>query len=161
MLASISRKEVITLPNSYNTDVLKSDQLEYLASRLPNPRADIGRPSYSNIELLPGILKVLRSGCRWRDLDRKGSPTGVTHWRRLRFWGSKFGLKNTWSLILLKLHKLEKLDLNVASIDGSLVPSFNFSDTTGYSGKYKKTGTKISTLVDFLGTPFNILVNQT
>lgn len=31
-----------------------------------------------------------------------------------------------------------------------------FLDTTGYSGKYKKTGTKISTLADFLGTPLNI-----
>lgn len=100
---------------------------------------------------------MLRSGSRWRDLDRKDFPSGVTHWRRLRFWGLKFGLKNTWDLILQKLHKLKRLDLNVASVDGSLVPSFNFLDTTGYSGKYKKTGTKISTLVDFLGTPFNVV----
>lgn len=47
--------------------------------------------------------------------------------------------------------------MRIASIDGSLVPSFNFFDTTGYSGKYKKTGTKISTLVDFLGTPLNVV----
>jgi len=129
---------VIPLPNSYTTDVVSNTQLEYLASRLPKPTAKTGRPSYTNLELLPGILKVLRSGCRWRDLDRKDLPSGVTHWRRLRFWGSKFGLKNVWNLILQKLHKLNKLDLNIASIDGSLVPSFNFFDTTGYSGKYKK-----------------------
>lgn len=41
--------------------------------------------------------------------------------------------------------------------DGSLVQSFNFLDTTGYSGKDKKTGTKISVITDFLGTPFNIV----
>lgn len=148
---------MITLPNINTTDVLDVNQLEYLASKLPKSKANTGRPSYSNIELLPGILKVLRAGCRWRDLDRKGSPTGVTHWRRLRFWGKQFGLKNTWNLILQKMYKLSKLDLNIASIDGSLVPSFSFSDTTGYSGKHKKTGTKISTLVDFLGTPFNVV----
>mgnify|MGYP001597934138 FL=1 len=81
----------------------------------------------------------------------------MTHWRRLRFWGLRFGLKRTWNLILQKLRGLNKLNLNIASIDGSLVPSFNFLDTTGYSGKYKKTGTKISTLVDFLGTPLNVV----
>ena len=157
MLASISRKEVITLPNSYNTDVLKFDQIEYLASRLPKPKANTGRPSYPNLELLPGILKVLRSGMRWRDLDDKRFASGVTHWRRLRFWQRNFGLKDVLGFILDKLKALKKLNLNIASIDGSLVPSFNFFDTTGYSGKYKKTGTKISTLVDFWGTPFNIV----
>ena len=147
---------MITLPNSYTTDVLKSDQLEYLASVLPKPKADTGRPSYTNLELLPGILKVLRSGMRWRDLDIKDFPSGVTHWRRLRFWGTQFGLKNTWNLILQKLKGLSRLDLNIASIDGSLIQSFNFLDTASYSGKYKRTGTKISTLTDFLGIPFNI-----
>lgn len=90
-------------------------------------------------------------------MDGKNYPSGVTHWRRLRFWGYKFGIKNTWELILKKLNEYEKLNLDIASIDGSLVQSFNFADTTGYSGKYQKTGTKISTLVDFLGTPFNIV----
>lgn len=148
---------MITLPNINTTDVLNVNQLEYLASSLPKPRANTGRPSYSNNDLLPGILKVLRSGMRWRDLDRKDFPTGVTHWRRLRFWGLKFGLKITWESILKRLNELKKLNLNIASIDGSLIQSFSFLDTTGYSGKYKKTGTKISTLVDFLGTPFNVV----
>lgn len=148
---------MITLPNLNTTDVLNTSQLEYLASELPKPKADTGRPSYTNIELLPGILKVLRSGCRWRDLDRVNFPSGVTHWRRLRLWMNKFGLKNTWGAILQKLNDLGKLNLSFASIDGSLVPSFSFLDTTGYSGKYKKTGTKISVITDFLGTPFNII----
>ena len=148
---------MITLPNTNTTDVLDSSQLEYLANSLPKPKAETGRPSYSNRQLLPGILKVLRSGMRWRDLDRKDYPSGVTHWRRLRFWQVKFGLKNTWELILKKLNKLNRLNLNIASIEGSLIQSFNFLDTTGYSGKYRKTGTKISVITDFLGTPFNIV----
>ena len=90
-------------------------------------------------------------------MDKKDHPSGVTHWRRLRFWERKFGLLNTWDLILKNLKSLNKLDLNFTSVDGSLVPSFNFLDTTGYSGKYKKTGTKISVITDFGGTPFNIV----
>lgn len=117
----------------------------------------MGRPSYPNSILLPGILKVLRSGCRWRDLNRKDFPSGITHWRRLRFWQKRFGLKNIWSLILKKLYKLNLLDVNIVSIDGSLIPSCGFLDTTGYSKKYGKNGTKISTLVDFLGTPLNVV----
>ena len=138
---------MIPLPNLYTTDVLNITQLEFLANKLPKSGANTGRPGYTNLELLPGILKVLRSGSRWRDLDRKDSPTGVTHWRRLRFWGNKLGLKFTWEAILQKLQVLDKLNLNISSIDGSLVPSFNFLDTTGYSGKHKDTGTKISTAI--------------
>lgn len=148
---------MIPLPSSYNTDVLNSEQIEYLARVLPYPNAGTGRPSYSNLELLPGILRILRSGMRWRDLDDVRFASGITHWRRLRFWARNFGLKATFDLILKKLDKVGKINLNIASIDGSLVPSFNFLDTAGYSGKYKKTGTKISTLVDFPGTPLNIV----
>ena len=148
---------MITLPNSYKTDVLNEEQLDFLSKLLPQPHSNTGRPAFSNRELLPGILKVLRSGMRWRDLDDNRFPSGVTHWRRLRFWEKQFGLKNAWNLILDKLSKSNKLDLDIASIDGSLIQSFNFLDTTGYSGKYKKTGTKISTLVDFPGTPINIV----
>lgn len=136
---------------------MSSEQLDYLASILPKPCAQTGRPSYSNRELLPGILKVLRSGMRWRDLDDTRFASNITHWRRLRFWEHKFGIKNAWEFILQKLDKQGKLNLKIASIDGSLIPSFSFLDTTGYSGKYHKTGTKISNLVDFLGTPFNVV----
>lgn len=148
---------MITLPNSYSTDVLSETQLDYVASKLPFPHTHIGRPSYGNRELLPGILKVLRSGMRWRDLDDPRCASGVTHWRRLRFWGKHFGLKNTWNVILQQLHHGHRLDLQIASIDGSLVQSFNFDETTGYSGKYKKTGTKVSLMTDFLGTPLNVV----
>lgn len=146
---------MITLPNSYHTDVLSETQIDFLARKLPCPKANTGRPSYSNRELLPGILKVLRSGMRWRDLDDKRCASNVTHWRRLRFWG--FGLKNAWETILHKLNQRDKLNLKVASVDGSLVKSFEFKDTTGFSGKYHHVGTKISTIVDFAGLPFNIV----
>lgn len=151
------RKKVITLPNTHTTDVLTVSQLEYLASKLPKPNASTGRPAYTNLELLPGILRVLRSGCRWRDLDSDNCPSGVTHWRRIGFWQSRLGLKDVWSVLLRKLHRLSRLDLRITCLDGSLVPSFNFLDTTGYSGKYKKTGTKLSVITDFLGTPFNLV----
>lgn len=119
-----------------------------------------GRPAYTNRELLPGILKVLRSGCRWRDLDLPDYPDGVTHWRRLRFWRKKKGLTHVWNLLLRQLEQQKKLQKERLSIDGSLIQSFAFRDTTGFSGKHYRTGTKISTLVDGSGTPLSICFAQ-
>lgn len=153
------RKEVIILPNSYTTDVLSHSQLEFLAKRLPQTKCSTGRPPYSNLGLLPGILKVLRSGCRWRDLDRKDLPSGVTHWRRLRYWQEKSGFDDLWVYILELLLKEKKLVLKTSSIDGTLIPSFAFKDTTSYSGKHHKTGTKVSVVVDEIGMPLSKLID--
>lgn len=43
------------------------------------------------------------------------------------------------------------------SIDGSLVQSFAFRDTTGYSGKHHRVGTKISTITDSTGIPLSVV----
>ena len=49
------------------SNVLTPRQLAFVAERLPEwPCAARGRRPYSNLQLLPGILRVLQSGCRWR-----------------------------------------------------------------------------------------------
>lgn len=151
----MKRLEVITLPKAYSTDVLSQDQIEFVAKRLPCPNAQTGRPAYSNIELLPGILKVLRSGSRWRDLDDKRCPSAVTHWRRLRYWQKLGGFLDLWQYLLKLLLKKGKLKLKTASIDGTLIQSFAFKELTQYSGHYHKTGTKVSLVVDRLGIPLS------
>lgn len=155
MLASnyVLELEVITLPKRYTTDVLTDDQLEFVAKRLPEPHATTGRPAYTNLELLPGILKVLRSGSRWRDLDRSDCPSDVTHWRRLRFWQKHQGFNSLWQYLLKLLMAKQKLVPKVSSIDGTLIGSFAFADTTSYSGKHHQVGTKVSVAVDKGGIP--------
>jgi transposase len=132
---------------------LNEIQLEFVATHLPHPNAQTGCPPYSNQELLPGILKVLRSGCRWRDLDRPDCPSGITHWRRLRFWQKRNGFVSLWDILLKLLFQKDKLVLKTTSIDGTLIPSFAFKDTTSYSGKHHKTGTKVSLIVEEQGMP--------
>lgn len=150
----------IPLPKIYPSDVLTESQLAFLAQQLPHPQAHTGRPAYSNRELLPGILKVLRSGCRWRDLNLPEYPDGVTHWRRLRFWKKKKGFTRTWNLVLRLLDQQKHLQKQRMSIDGSLIQSFAFRDTTGFSGKHYSVGTKISTLVDGTGIPLSVCFAQ-
>lgn len=116
----------------------------------------MGRPPYPNDLLLPGILRVLRSGQRWRDLDLPGYPSGVTHWRRLRFWERKSLLWRVWRKTLSLLFRSGLLTFARVILDGTLIPSFSFKDTTGYSGKHHRVGTKVVTLVTEDGIPLTV-----
>jgi transposase len=147
------------MPGILSTDVLTPRQLAFIAERLPEPvQASTGRPHYTNQELLPGILRMLRSGCRWRDLDRPGSPSGVTHWRRLRFWHRRTGYRKIWRTLLDLLVQSKRLDRSLVSLDGTLIRSQEFLEQTGFSGKHRAVGTKLSLLVDRAGTPLAVSV---
>src|SRR5215212_1223752 len=147
------------MPPILPSDVLTPRQLAFIAERLPEPPcAPRGRRPYSNLQLLPGILRVLRSGCRWRDLDRPGHPSGVTHWRRLRYWHRGRGYRRVWRTLLSFLVQGKRLDRSLISIDGTLIPSQEFTEQTGYSGKHRVVGTKLSLLVDRAGTPLAVSV---
>lgn len=133
-------------------------QFETLCEVLPTPHARRGRPSLTNTELLPGILYVLKTGCSWEYL-----PTSVcchhysSCWRRVRFWQSHM-LRGLWRTLLKHLHTAHVLDLHTGQLDASLVPSPQFHDTTGYSGKHKKTGTKLSLIADHNGLPLGLKI---
>ena len=147
------------MPTILLSDVLTPHQLTCIAERLPEPPcAPRGRRPYSNLQLLPGILRVLRSGCRWRDLDLPGSPSGVTHWRRFRYWHRQTGYRKVWRTLLNILVQGKHLDRSLVSLDGTLIPSQEFTEQTGYSGKHCAVGTKLSLLVDRAGTPIAVSV---
>ena len=63
-------------------------------------------------------------------------------------------------MVLRLLDQQKKLQKQRMSIDGSLVQSFAFKDTTGFSGKHYRIGTKISTLVDGAGIPLSVCFAQ-
>ncbi|KAA8764800.1 transposase, partial [Burkholderia pseudomallei] len=53
----------------------------------PRRKKNPGRLPVSNRAALTGILFVLKTGLRWRDLPAEmGCGSGVTCWRRLRDW---------------------------------------------------------------------------
>jgi transposase len=63
---------------------LSDAQWELIQPLLPVAKPT-GRPRANDQRTLNGILYVLRTGCRWKDLpDRYGSS--VTCWRRLDQW---------------------------------------------------------------------------
>ncbi len=145
------------MPAILSTDVLTPRQLAFIAERLPEPpQAPTGRPDYSNREPLPGILRVLRSGCRGRDFDRPRHPSVITHWRRIRYWYRQTGYRKVWHTLLNVLVQSKRLDRSLVSLDGTLIPSQEFAEQTGYSGKHRAVGTKLSLLVERAGTPLAV-----
>lgn len=50
------------------------------------------------------------------------------------------------------------MKLKTAVLDGSLVPSFHFVQTTGYSGRHHRTGVKVSSIVEGNGLPLGVVL---
>src|SRR4051812_35478196 len=147
------------MPPILPSDVLTPRQLAFIAERLPEPLCSPrGRRPYSNLQLLPGILRMLRSGCRWLHLDRPGHPSGDTHWRRLRYWHCRNGYRRVWRSLLNFLVQSKRLDRSLISLDGTLIPSQEFMEQTSYSGKHRLVGTKLSLMVDRPGIPLAVSV---
>jgi transposase len=81
---------------------LSERQWELIENLFPEPkrrRDGRGRPWASNRQCVEGILWVLRTGARWRDLPAE-YPSGVTCWRRLRRWEDEGVWLEAWQQLL-------------------------------------------------------------
>jgi transposase len=100
---------------------LRDDQWALIVPLLPPPKAR-GRPRSDDRRTINGILWVLRSGARWRDLPRDyGSPS--TCHRRLQEWQDQGIWEQIWLQLLGTLDAEGKLDWSQAFLDGSFVPA--------------------------------------
>ena len=100
---------------------LSDSQWKFIKFHLP-PQPKVGRKRADDGKTINGILFILMTGCRWRDVPHcYGSY--VTMWRRLKRW-SEGGV---WDRVLLALQEcayLEgKLFMSVVSVDSTLVDS--------------------------------------
>jgi transposase len=100
---------------------LSDAQWERIQPLLPVAKPT-GRPRADDRRTINGILYVLRTGCRWKDLpDRYGSS--VTCWRRLDQWQMDGTWERIWRTFLTTLAEAGKLDWSRAFLDGSFVPA--------------------------------------
>jgi transposase len=99
---------------------LRDDQWELIGPLLPLPKKR-GRPRADDRKTINGILWVLRSGARWRDLPRRYGASSTCH-RRLQEWQLQGVWEGIWLKFLSALDAQEKLDWNQAFLDGSFVP---------------------------------------
>lgn len=77
-----------------------------------------GRPKAHPRDCLEGILWVLRSGARWKDLP-DDFPSYPTCWRRFREWTESGVLAEAWERLLQKLDEAGRIQWTEAFADGT------------------------------------------
>lgn len=95
---------------------------ELVAPLIPEPpqaQGPGGRPRVGDRHVLEGILFVLTTGCRWRDLPTEmGWGSGVTCWRRLRDWHEAGVWERLHRTILDRLGQQGLIDWSRGCLDG-------------------------------------------
>jgi transposase len=100
---------------------LSDAQWKFIRFHLP-PQPKVGRKRANDRKTINGILFILITGCRWRDIPRCYGPY-ITIWKRLKWWSEE----GVWDRILSALQGCAymegKLSLDIVSIDSTLVDS--------------------------------------
>lgn len=96
-------------------------KIEPLLPSLPRSQRG-GRPWASHRAVVDGILWVLKTGARWRDLPAEyASPS--TCWRRLKRWDEDGTWLRIWRAIIAELDARGRLHWETAFIDGTFAPA--------------------------------------
>jgi len=96
-------------------------RIEPLLPKLPRS-ARGGRPWVDSRSVFEGILWVLKTGARWRDLpDRYPSP--ATCWRRLHRWQEEGVWLELWRTYLSELNEKHRLHWEETFVDGTFAPA--------------------------------------
>ena len=77
-----------------------------------------GRPRVHPRACLEGVLWVLVSGARWKDLPER-YPSPATCWRRLKEWTESGVFLKIWERLLSRLDELNGIDWDEACGDGT------------------------------------------
>ncbi len=103
---------------------LSDQQWEIIADLFPEtpPRPRGGRPPYSNRECLEGILFVLLTGCRWKDLPRTFPSKSVCH-QRFQKWSQLGVFQQAWLRLLMMKKQLGQINLETIIGDGTFIPA--------------------------------------
>jgi transposase len=102
--------------------VLTDDQWGRIAPHLPGHPAcpKGGRPRADDRECLEGILWLLRSGARWRDIP-VDLPSGSTCWRRLQEWAGDGVLEEVQAVLVEQLDDLGRVDFRELLADATFI----------------------------------------
>lgn len=91
--------------------------------KVPRKSKRRGRPPKDNRLVLEGILWVLKTGARWRDLPTDFGVSPSVCWKRLRLWEEQGVWRRLWRAFLSELDRRGKLDWSETFLDGSFAPA--------------------------------------
>lgn len=106
------------------TPQLTDDQWFLIEDLFPDPQPSRlgGRPRHSNRDCLEGILFVLLTGCRWKDLPRSFPSKSVCH-ARFKLWTETGVFRTAWMRLLELKSDLQQLDLDTLLGDATFIPA--------------------------------------
>ncbi len=94
--------------------------LEALLPELPRRSDGRGRPWRSQREVLNGVLWILRSGARWKDLPERFPPYQTCH-RRYQRWMDNEVLGDILAVFAEDLRERGQIDLSECYVDGTFI----------------------------------------
>lgn len=99
---------------------------------LPSPSIQVPGPRpVPNRAALTGIVFVLKTGIRWRDLPAEmGCGLGVSCWRRLRDWQEAGVWDALHASLLTKLRAANQIDFSRVVVDSSSITPVGSSAPT-------------------------------
>lgn len=98
---------------------LTDNQWDKIKGYLPDiPRGRGGPKPIDNRRCFEGILWILRTGARWKDLPAH-YPSPSTCWRRLQYWESQGAWLRAWRGLLREMDRKALLSWEEVFSDGS------------------------------------------
>lgn len=106
------------------TPQLTDDQWFLISDLFPDPEPSPlgGRPPHPNRRCFEGILFVLLTGCRWKDLP-DGLPSKSVCHQRFKLWVETGAFRAAWLRLLELKHELKQLELDTLLGDATFVPA--------------------------------------
>jgi transposase len=77
-----------------------------------------GRPVAASRPCVEGILWILRSGARWKDMPSR-FPSSTTCWRRHRDWTRSGAWEKAWARLVRRLDREGRVDREESFADGT------------------------------------------
>ncbi len=81
-----------------------------------------GRPRTANRQVLDGVLWILKTGARWKDLPRE-FPSYQTCHRRFQEWNRNGTILRVLTALAQDMEQRGKLNISECFVDGSLIPA--------------------------------------
>ncbi len=104
-------------------------QWKEIGPLLPRLRSS-GRPWKNNRLVFEGILWILRTGARWKDLPER-YPSPSTCWRRLKLWEEQGVWEKIWRIFIRRLDKKGQIDWAEVFMDGTFVSAKKGAQKSG------------------------------
>lgn len=140
---------------AYPSD-LSEKEWRALAPFIPKPKSNGrigGRPiEYDRREIVNGVLYVLSSGCRWKDLPHDLPPKGIVYyyfntWSKRKIWKKI----NDALRVRVRIRRKKYADPSAGIIDSQTAKGVAYTDDSGYDAGKKTKGRKRHLLTDTLG----------